>query len=446
MNKILLSRNEETVKNVDEALRQLNKYEFKKGEPVIVTYTASFGDNDYPDTILAIGVDNGVGPNCYRIIEIKEELVVSRIFKSGITWKESDKINIDVTESYKGSNYIIEGKLWKIYGKDVDKDSIEDDSYYYIEKQDDNTLVGKKLTSDNTIYQDAFDNFRWFFNDGILKREDEFLTRGEINEIINEALYETIEPTMTIEALNSDKTTYNNSVEGSFSELPIFKIIIKDCKNNVITSECSDFAISYLTKTENMDIASCLSGNYDSMFTDLTLGVPEELSNGSRIYTISNYSGVKNKTTWFKISAKTKYNKVLTKYYFISVDTNIEITIDVEVDVSVDDNNNTKKSKQYTIDQETNQIDVEFPNKDLGSLNNNTISIYVKNELNKKIIHIYDIHGLDYLPGDYKVTDKIDSDENVIGKVYTKLSPVTATETNKNAFNFHQIIEFEDIN
>ena len=249
---------------------------------------------------------------------------------------------------------------------------------------------------------------------------------------------------MTIEALNSDKTAYNNSVEGSFSELPIFKIIIKDCKNNVITSECSNFTISYLTKTENMDIASCLSGNYDSMFNDLTLEVLEELSNGSIIYTISNYSGVKDKTIWFKISAKTKYNKILTKYYFISVDARIEVTIDVDVNVSVD--NNSKKSKQYTIDQETNQIDVYFPNEDLGSLNNNTISIYVKNELNKKIIHIYDIHGLDYLPGDYKVTNKVDSDGKVIGNIYTKLSPVTATDTNKNTFNFHQIIEFEDLN
>lgn len=445
MNKILLSRNDETVKNVEEALKQLNKYEFKKGEPVIVTYVASFGDNNYTDAVLAIGVDNGVGPNYYRIVEIKEELVVSRIFKSGVTWETGDKVNIDSTRPYKGSNYIIEGKLWKIYRKEKgieDNSGIEDNAYYYLEVQSDGTLIGKKLTSDNTIYQDAFDNFRWFFNDGILKREDEFLTRTELDDIINEALYETIEPTMIIEALNSDKTAYNNSVERSFSEPPVFRIAIKDCKDNIITDECSDFTISYLTKTENTTIENCLTGNYDSLFIELTLETPEKLANGSRIYTISNYPGVKDKTTWFKISAKTKYNKILTKYYFVSVDAKVEITIDVEVDVTVE-GTTEKKSKQYTIDPETNQIDAEFPDESLGDLNNNTISIFVKNELNKEIIHIYDIHGLDYLPGDYKVTNKTDDAGNVVGTLYTKLSPVTSTKSN--GFNFHQIIEFKDI-
>lgn len=400
MSKILLSRYNSIEENEDSAIKRLNTYEFKKGEPVTVAYKI-LGQEEKVDTLFAIGIKEGKGHDCYRIVTAKEEIFVS----ATLLGKENEDGTISVVGAVGGSQYLV---LAKHYNND-------NRFKYFLYKEIEGKGVYSSLEND-TIYRDLATNFRWFYSNNILKREDDFLTRDEIQKEIDRSLYETINPTIRLNLLNKDLDTFCIDPKDTNFTTPIFDVTVIDCKGNNITENCSNFSLSYYNPSYKDTIFSCKSGDYDSNFSEIETSVT--LINGiARLQEITET--IQTKTTWFKLTLTTEFNKVFSIYSFQTLNSNLEINIDIDIDVSVE--NKLSSTVSIPLPQEAETAKIEFPSEalNLTKLNNSRISIFIPNDLGKNIYHIYDVHGLDYLVDDYEKTI-LDS-----GIKYTKKTPVT---------------------
>ena len=63
------------------AVVHLNKISHSLGQPVMVRYKTDSGDTD---TITAIGIKSGVGPDCYSIVSFGEETFVGDVLYDGL--------------------------------------------------------------------------------------------------------------------------------------------------------------------------------------------------------------------------------------------------------------------------------------------------------------------------------------------------------------------------
>lgn len=110
------------------------------------------------DTIVAIGVKNGTGSDCYRVISYGVESSIVAITNT----------LPDVSDLIHGEVYIVnlEG-LW-----------------YYVTETDDTRRLDL-ITGGPYVYHNLEDGMIWYYTDGKMRREDDFYTREEINRLIN---------------------------------------------------------------------------------------------------------------------------------------------------------------------------------------------------------------------------------------------------------------------
>lgn len=74
------TRNDIIAKDRESAIIRLNTYPIQNGIPIIIKY---FSDPDKTrvDILFAIGIQDGIGPNTYRIISDKGMLLVTNIIQ-----------------------------------------------------------------------------------------------------------------------------------------------------------------------------------------------------------------------------------------------------------------------------------------------------------------------------------------------------------------------------
>lgn len=148
--KILRSAYIET--NSDVALIRLNSMEHKIGQPVMVSYYNADGDVEY---IVAIGTCNGVGKDCYSILSTSKEEIINGVV---------DELP-DVSELVNDAIYICnyEGEWSRVH------------IWSHTVKRIDQLDATKSL-----IFKDISTGFRWFWVNGKFYREDDFVSRQEI--------------------------------------------------------------------------------------------------------------------------------------------------------------------------------------------------------------------------------------------------------------------------
>ena len=107
------------------------------------------------DTVVAIGVKNGTGSDCYRVISYGTRTAI-----------------ISVTETLPDVSELVHGEIAIVK---------VDDEWNYVTVQD-NTRHFDKIVGGPYVYYCLGDGYLWFFNEGVMRREDDFYTREELED------------------------------------------------------------------------------------------------------------------------------------------------------------------------------------------------------------------------------------------------------------------------
>lgn len=157
--KIRISRNRQVAQDRAVAILKLNKINHYVGQPVMVKYYTSSGKID---TIFAMGVKDGIGEDCYRVISLGGLELVRDVV--GTLPNISDLVH--------GEQYLYQdpnnGRCYFVYLSNNEKvvdpiDSIEPTTFVSID-----------------------DKFRWFWNGKTLTREDDFTSSSDLKVLIED--------------------------------------------------------------------------------------------------------------------------------------------------------------------------------------------------------------------------------------------------------------------
>lgn len=155
---IQISRSKYIERDRSIARLRLNQHEFLVGEPVMVRYYSN-SEQTETDTIFALGIKNGIGEDCYQVVTL-----------GGL-----DLVR-DVVTELPDISLLVHGELY-LY-----KD--EDGVWNYVYETGGVRQI-EPITGGPFIFSNIEDKYRWFYRDGVLKREDDFYTKSEINEMIS---------------------------------------------------------------------------------------------------------------------------------------------------------------------------------------------------------------------------------------------------------------------
>lgn len=181
---------------------RLGERSFLPGEIVMVNYQES------PDTIgviIAIGIKEGTGPDCYRIIS------------TGGTVKVRDVVNKlpDVSKLVHGELYVYQDNngTW---------------NYVYLEGS---SRVIKPIDGGPYVFIDLESNRRWFYRDQTCKREDDFFTTSQVTDLLG-----VLGDTMIRATVISDRG-YIFKV-GDVKDLVLTPSVIEEISGKNVTGEC----------------------------------------------------------------------------------------------------------------------------------------------------------------------------------------------------------------
>lgn len=145
------------------ALLRLDQHYFYPGEPVEVRYSVTNpnGQGTEVDTILAVGISEGYGKDNYKVMSLGGLELVQ-----------------DVVTELPDVSALIHGEIYLYQDP-------KDEVWYYVYKVNEDRqieqVVGKEMT-----FVNISDRYRWFWKDGVMKREDDFFTNDMIQDTIDE--------------------------------------------------------------------------------------------------------------------------------------------------------------------------------------------------------------------------------------------------------------------
>lgn len=206
--RIQISRSKYIEESRSIAVLRLNtEYSFLKGEVVMINY---YKDPDFRNNIgvlVAIGVKDGMGEDCYRIVNMGGEVPVRCV-----------GVLPDVSS-------LVHGEVYVWYGHKGD----DEDAWNYVYLKDGNRVI-ERVTGGPYIFLDLETGYRWFYSDQTCKREDDYFNKESI-----EALLQTISGTKPYVSLTSLSGTLFHV--GDVKDI-LFEVKVTSSDNFDITKEC----------------------------------------------------------------------------------------------------------------------------------------------------------------------------------------------------------------
>lgn len=179
------------------------------------------------DFLYAIGKSDGYGPEHYSIVQSHEETLV-----------------VHVGDEAPDVSQLIYNQKALVF---CNPDNRYDENRWYIVKavpeEEGSEILIRHYTelTDEGIYRNLDDGFRWYFSGGKLKREDDFLTLNEILELID-SNSNIPQPTLNVtfylpEGTSREGGNYYLPIGTSEVKRPAFSVTILDHEGKDITSE-----------------------------------------------------------------------------------------------------------------------------------------------------------------------------------------------------------------
>jgi len=373
---LTILKNKEIQANIHTAMIRLNEFDgWKVGLPLMVKY---YNQDQKVDTIFAIGVKNSLsssdkGGDFYSIIATEEYYYIDGVF--------------DIRPNM---SYVVNGEKY-LYCYETEEDKLANNKIWKIAKRVGNHLgTGTLLDSRPYIFKNLSDNLKYYYTDGILKKESDFITTEELYLEVGKLTTSFKNEISELYVIGGD--TYSKSE--SHRNLQIY-IKIENYKNIDITS---DYTITlHNGSLEKID--------------DNTYRILDEVST----------------TTTYQLDAIDNFGNTLTKDFVIYVVDHTYYGKMTEFDI----NNLATLEKTLW----NGKGDFEFTI-DLGDSNNNgqiTVLAVPENVLSGDFMSIRDENKLnyinDYTIGRYSVFD-------TMYKIYYKKDQVVIS-------NFKQIFSYE---
>lgn len=171
---IKLSRSRYIERDRSIAILRLDEHYFYVGEPVIVRYYVDPETQEEIDTLIAVGIQEGLGKECYQVVSLGGLVLVR-----------------DVVDELPDVSQLVHGELYLYHNPD-------DSLWYYVYKpESSNERQIEQIKAPDTVFVNIETRYRWFWKDGVLKREDDFYSRTEVDDIINELVNLVSPPTLT---------------------------------------------------------------------------------------------------------------------------------------------------------------------------------------------------------------------------------------------------------
>lgn len=163
--KIQISRSKFIEESRPVAILRLNEYKFLKGEPVMLNYYKKNPDLKTDiDTLVAIGIKDGVGEDCYRIISAGGTVPVRGVV---------DEIP-DVSALVHGELYVLHyNQTW---------------FYVYLKEGQEHRTVEAIPKDRQYIFLDLTTGYRWFYKNQECRREDDYFSKVEIDKVLSQIL------------------------------------------------------------------------------------------------------------------------------------------------------------------------------------------------------------------------------------------------------------------
>ncbi len=203
------------------ALIKLNQIEQEPGKLNVIKYRKDGGGIDF---LFAIGKNNGIGPEYYSMVQEHEETVVISI---GTT-------PLDVSR-------LKHKELALCY---CDPEGGLDLKWHLLKGiQTGNTWNRRFIElTEPGIYRNLEDGFRWFFFNGVLKREDDFISQSDTINLVTQNIEYFQRPTLEItldlpEDTENDGLNYYLSEDTEYIEEPKFSIRVINYRGEDETSE-----------------------------------------------------------------------------------------------------------------------------------------------------------------------------------------------------------------
>jgi hypothetical protein len=143
------------------AVLRLNEKDFLKGEVCMLNY---YKDPDFRTdigVIVAIGIKDGVGEECYRILSVGGTVPVREVVSE----------LPDVSKLVHGELYVYEDPETKVW------------NYVYKSESGPERII-EPITGGPYIFESLEDGFSWFYEDQDCKREDDFFATSKLEEIV----------------------------------------------------------------------------------------------------------------------------------------------------------------------------------------------------------------------------------------------------------------------
>lgn len=161
--RIQISRSKFIEESRPVAILRLNEYEFLKGEPVMLNYYKKNPDLKTDiDTLVAIGIKDGVGEDCYRIINSGGTVPVRGVVEEAP----------DVSALVHGELYILKNE--------------ESWFYVYLKEGHVNRTVEVIPKDKQFIFLDLTTGYRWFYKNQECRREDDYFSKLEIDKVLKQ--------------------------------------------------------------------------------------------------------------------------------------------------------------------------------------------------------------------------------------------------------------------
>ena len=187
------------------AVVHLNKISHSLGQPVMVRYKTDSGDTD---TITAIGIKSGVGPDCYSIVSFGEETFVGDVLYDGLP--DVSFLIHDITYLAKLSG------SWCLFYIDESK-----------------TVRQMRELHDGDKFYSLSDSHRYFYRGGNLFRDDDSLSQLDDKLKI-----------LTIGKLNISLTPEASTISADRIQNPKIEINVSDISGASLLADCGIEVVS----------------------------------------------------------------------------------------------------------------------------------------------------------------------------------------------------------
>lgn len=375
---IRISRAKGIAKDSTIAYLKLKYTEHKIGQPVMVRYYVDEEETEI-STLLAIGINDGIGEDCFEIVSSGNINVIRGVVIG------SENIP-DVSQLVHGEIYLYrdDSNIW---------------NYVY---EVSNVRQVEPITGGPYVFLNIEDRYRWFFENGKLKREDDFYTKEEIDLKLGDISGNFEDILRRLDEIEAKTKTHDDWLIELDKEVFPMSMTFSNLTGNIfLTGTTRDITFKVSVTRKEEDITE------DCTYT----------LNGESIVLDSN-----NQYTKTGVSTTTTFNLIAThKTLGIKINKSLTVSFGYNFYYGIIPESGWTPNNETVTSLDNSKLQTKQNITYIMNLNQQKLA-FACPKIYGKLSHIYDANNFDYV-GDYEIIET--QVEGFDYYIYVKTSSVT---------------------